>query len=593
MDSMANLSGPKTAAYHDVQERMMRQTLEALWFEGILNRTETGGIWRTDGVGRDGKPVAYTCEAEEKFSFGRVKIVKDSIQRAGEPCADLHLFVEELVLGNLQGERIDSFIHELLETLAKDSQCRAELPERVPDGDKHYDALESHMTDGHLYHPSYKSRLGFTLTDNLAYGPEFNRNIRLHWVALKQELADMALSAGCSAEEIYGQHLTENDRQRFGRILEKEGDGSAYVLIPVHPWQWEHRLETVFTRQRLSRELIPLGISDGNYRAQQSIRTLSHRDRAEASYIKLSLSITNTSTGRILAHHTTQNAPLISDWLDGLIRQDELLRRMRFGILKEVMGLSLRYERLPRVQYRSAYGTLGAIWRESVSARLREGEEAWPLNALMLVQNNGEPFIRDVIGRHGIGRWSEALVRTLTLPMIHLLYAHGIALEAHAQNIILVLEDGLPVRMIVKDLHDGVRFVPDKLLLPELAPKLYPEPETHRRFNRYSFIHAKAAPEVRDYTYDAFFFICMTEIALTLERFGLSEREFWGLCAATIAEYQRQFPEYRERFKWFDLFAADALIEEMTKRRLYGDGELHFRIASNPLRLARESLSLL
>lgn len=122
MDSLANLSGPKTAAYHDVQERMMRQTLEALWFEGILNRTETGGIWRTDGVGRDGKPVAYTCEAEEKFSFGRVKIVKDSIQRAGEPCADLHLFVEELVLGNLQGERIDSFIQELLETLAKDSQ---------------------------------------------------------------------------------------------------------------------------------------------------------------------------------------------------------------------------------------------------------------------------------------------------------------------------------------------------------------------------------------------------------------------------------------------------------------------------------------
>lgn len=590
--SLSNLSDPKAAAYHDVQERMMRQTLEALWFEGILNHTETGRAWRTDGVGRDGKPVAYTCEAEEKYSFGRVKIVKGSIQREGEPCTDLYLFLEELVLGNLQGERITSFIQELLETLAKDSQCRAELPERIPDGDKHYDALESHMTDGHPYHPSYKSRLGFTLTDNLAYGPEFNRNIRLYWVAVKQELTETALSAGCSAEEIYRQHLTESDRQRFGRILEEQGDGSAYVLIPVHPWQWEHQLETAFTRQRLSRELIPLGISDGNYRAQQSIRTLSHRDHAEVAYIKLSLSITNTSTSRILAHHTTQNAPPISDWLDGLIRQDELLQRERFGLLKEVMGLSFRYEGLPSVQYRGAYGTLGAIWRENVSARLRKGEEAWPLNALMLVQKNGEPFIRDVIGRHGIRRWSEALVRTLTLPMIHLLYAHGIALEAHAQNIILVLQDGLPARIIVKDLHDGVRFVPDKLLFPELAPKLYPEPETHRRFNRYSFIHAKEVSEVRDYTYDAFFFICMTDIALTLERFGLSEREFWSLCAATIEGYQRQFPEYRERFKWFDLFAADALIEEMTKRRLYGDSELYFRKASNPLRLARESLSL-
>nr|WP_282435683.1 IucA/IucC family protein [Paenibacillus sp. SZ31] len=479
--------------------------------------------------------------------------------------------------------------------MAKDSQCRAILPLNIPSEDRHYDALESHMTDGHLYHPSYKSRLGFSLKDNLAYGPEFNSEVALVWVAVRKEFAQTAVSAGYTSEELVGQHLTAEDVQRFHQMLECDGKEGAvtddsYVFIPVHPWQWEHQLETVYARQLMDRDIVYLGPSSSPYRAQQSIRSLSNRVNPESPYIKLALSITNTSSTRILAQHTTQNAPLISDWLDELVRGDELLQQAQFGILKEIMGLSFRYEQLPATQYGRAYGTLGAIWRENVSVHLKEGETAWPLNALMLVQRDGVPFIQDAVERHGVEKWSEALVRTVTLPIIHLLYAHGIALESHAQNIILVLEDDLPKRIIIKDLHDGVRYVPDQLLHPERAPKLNPEPETHRKFNRYSFIYAGDVSEVRDYTYDAFFFICMTDIALALEKFGLSEEAFWQLCAGVIVDYQKQHPEYAERFIAFDLFAEDALIEEMTKRRLYGDGELYFRKASNPLKVSKDAL---
>ncbi|WP_405131490.1 IucA/IucC family protein [Paenibacillus sp. FSL H8-0317] len=639
----AEAGGRTEAVYVGVQERIMRQTLEAMWFEGILDSHVSGSEWRTEGLTSSGKPVAYTCEAERKFSFGRVKVKKGSIQREGVPCTDLDLFLEEMVLNALKGANVTAFIQELLETMAKDSQCRAILPSNIPSEDRHYDALESHMTDGHLYHPSYKSRLGFSLKDNLAYGPEFNTEVALVWVAVKKELAQTAVSAGYSSEELVGQHLTVEDMQRFQQILQQQGRadmgenvnayatsadqlessaevgeitavhdssigsgvgskgskvdgkisadaGDRYVFIPVHPWQWEHQLESVFARQRMDGDIVYLGPSSSPYRAQQSIRSLSNRINPEAPYIKLALSITNTSSTRILAQHTTQNAPLISDWLEELIREDELLQQVQFGILKEIMGLSFRYEQLPATQYGRAYGTLGAIWRENVSVHLKQGETAWPLNALMLVQPNGVPFIQDAVERHGVEKWSEALVRTVTLPIIHLLYAHGIALESHAQNIILVLEGDLPKRIIIKDLHDGVRYVPDQLMYPERAPKLNPEPETHRKFNRYSFIYAGDVSEVRDYTYDAFFFICMTDIALALEKFGLSEEAFWQLCAGVIVDYQREHPEYKERFAAFDLFAEDALIEEMTKRRLYGDGELYFRKASNPLKVSKDAL---
>ncbi|MEK3706470.1 IucA/IucC family protein [Paenibacillus sp. FSL R7-0198] len=650
----AEAGGRTEAVYVGVQERIMRQTLEAMWFEGILDSHVSGSEWRTEGLTSSGDSVAYTCEAERKFSFGRVKVKKGSIQREGVLCTDLDLFLEEIVLNALKGANVTAFIQELLETMAKDSQCRAILPLNIPSEDRHYDALESHMTDGHLYHPSYKSRLGFSLKDNLAYGPEFNSEVALVWVAVKKEFAQTAISAGYSSEELVGQHLTGEDVERFHQMLHQQGRtdmgenvnayatsadqlgssaevgesvgetiqaklheavrekgetvrssgredgkvgigigsdiGDRYVFIPVHPWQWEHQLESVYARQLMDGDIVYLGPSSSPYRAQQSIRSLSNRVNPEAPYIKLALSITNTSSTRILAQHTTQNAPLISDWLNELVREDELLQQAQFGILKEIMGLSFRYEQLPATQYGRAYGTLGAIWRENVSVHLKQGETAWPLNALMLVQQDGVPFIQDAVGRHGVEKWSEALVRTVTLPIIHLLYAHGIALESHAQNIILVLEDDLPKRILIKDLHDGVRYVPDQLLHPERAPKLNPEPETHRKFNRYSFIYAGDVSEVRDYTYDAFFFICMTDIALALEKFGLSEETFWQLCAGVIVDYQREHPEYTKRFVAFDLFAEDALIEEMTKRRLYGDGELYFRKASNPLKVSKNAL---
>lgn len=569
----------------------MRQTIAALLFEGIIEVEKNPGTWRFTGITADGATVGYSCEAEEKFTFGRVQIAPNSIRREGEPCGSLPLLLEEIIENRLDGAHKASFIRELLETLAKDYQCRMHQPDRIPQQERHYEALESHMTDGHRYHPSYKSRIGFSLADNYAYGPEFNQALSLHWAAVNERLVDLALSRDYAGEEMDKRHLTEDDRRRFARILLEQGDREKkYVYVPVHPWQMEHVLPTVFVEQLAARDIVPLGPSDGSYRAQQSIRTLARRDRDDAPYLKLALSITNTSTSRILASHTTQNAPRISDWLHTLAQRDELLQKERFQLLREWKGISFRYEALPSVQYRAAYGTLGAIYRENVSMYLEEGEEAWPLNALFLTQKNGVPFLREAIDLHGIEVWSDALIRTVTLPIVHLLYAHGIALESHAQNIILVVKDRLPTRIIVKDLHDGVRYAPDKLLRPEWAPELIPEPETHRKFNRYSFLRTEAASEVRDYTLDAFFFICMTDICFALEPFGLGEQEFWRKCASTIVGYQTAYPEHKDRYEWFDLFAEDAQIEEMTKRRIYGDGELYFRRANNPLRAARDSL---
>lgn len=588
MHTMIQSCNESSVIFEEVKERIMRQTLEALFYEEIMEYDQEGNNWYFYGTGINGNNVNYSCKAAEKWSFSKPQIEKNSIQREGDSCTDIYLFLEEVIKYNIKAPNTSQFTEELLATLEKDNQSKQYQVEEIPEKDIHYEALESHMIDGHPYHPSYKSRIGFSMADNFAYGPEFNQDINVYWIAVAEQLVDINISKDYESAKIIEEHMTKKDLDQFNHILKEKGcENKEYHFMPVHPWQLENKIQSLFIEQIMNKDIVILGVLNDSYRAQQSIRSLSHRKNELACYIKFPLSIINTSTSRILAHHTTQNAPLISDWLYKILKNDATLGEGKVQILREVMGLSFRYDDLQPVQYGLAYGSLGVIFRENVSKYVSNEEEAWPLNAISHIQKNGTPFLQTAIDQYGMENWSHALLEVVIRPIIHLLYRHGIALESHAQNIILVVEDNFPKRIILKDLHDGVRYHSAQLLNPELKPKLYPEPESHRKFNRYSFLEAESAEEVRDYTYDAFFFICLSEICFTLESFGLKEQDFWYQCVKIINQYQDENSEIKGRFSLFDLFSEDAFLEEMTKRRIFGDGQLYFRKSKNPLQQAR------
>ena len=54
--------------------------------------------------------------------------------------------------------------------------------------------LEGLITDGHRYHPAYKSRIGFDLDDDLAFGPEFLPVLHPFWVAAHRSVAEVTTS---------------------------------------------------------------------------------------------------------------------------------------------------------------------------------------------------------------------------------------------------------------------------------------------------------------------------------------------------------------------------------------------------------------
>ncbi|RCW42250.1 IucA/IucC family protein [Paenibacillus prosopidis] len=578
-----------------VENRIISQLLETLLYERIVpfeRESLPGGEERfiVPVQTTDGGTAAYVCIGRIKQSFGRIRIRQNPVRRI-EPGgvtteARLTEFVTE-VLGNAGcEERIPVFYDELIQTLLKDTQAHA-LRSSVPlsETERSYDALEANVLDGHPYHPCYKSRVGFSLADNAAYGPEFKPEVKPLWLAVSVEECRLSHSSSVDYAAFIRRELGEDTLMRFQeKIKEAGGEPEAFTLLAVHPWQWREIIGAAFYRNIAEGRIIALGEGGDSYLPQQSIRTLSNATSPYKAYLKLPLSITNTSTGRILARHTILNAPLISDWLHGLIDGDPVAVKTNVVLLREVAGAAFDHETLPELAQAKAYGTLGVIWRESLHGYLSKGEEAVPFNGLCHVEATGRPLIAAWIERYGVLEWTEALIRSSVVPLIHMLYAHGVALESHAQNMILIHKDGKPERVALKDFHDGIRFSRRHLADPDACPTLHPVPSHHPKINRNSFIETDDPAVVRDFVHDAFFFINLAELCMFLEeRFGQEETAFWRIVAKVIREYQREHPQHRKRFEQFDLFADTIQVEQLTKRRLFGDSEFRMHDVPNPL----------
>ncbi|UCJ15454.1 IucA/IucC family siderophore biosynthesis protein [Pseudomonas sp. MM211] len=589
--------------YRQVSQRVIGQLLQTLLFEDVLNyRCEplADGRQRFIVEGRDEQAqavVEYRCLGLLSDSFAIIRLDPATLQRVdaqgqtSQP--DLHQALAELLGALADGPYMPRFIQELEQTLLKDLQSRTQSyrPAAAPHT-LDADTLERHFMDAHSYHPCYKSRIGFSLDDNRRYGPEFGQPLAVVWLGIARQLGSANGSRGVDLQAFLIDAFGEQRWAEIDRALAEQGRSlDDYWPIPVHPWQWEQVIVPTFQAELASGELLYLGTSGADYRAQQSIRTLANVEEPTKPYVKLALSMTNTSSTRILARHTVMNGPIINDWLQQLIATDATARELGFVVLGEVVGVSFDYAQLPTIRQSQAYGTLGAIWRENLNTYLKPGEQGVPFNGLSHVENrygegDQQPFIDAWIARHGLHAWVQQLLRVSVAPIVHMLYAEGIGMESHGQNIVLIHRDGWPERIALKDFHDGVRYSPAHLARPHLAPHLVPLPESHARLNRNSFILTEDVDAVRDFSCDAFFFICLAELAIFLrQHYGLEEAEFWRMTAAVVLDYQREHPQYAARFAVFDVFAAEYEVEELTKRRLLGDGERRFKRVPNPLHI--------
>ncbi|MFE6365301.1 IucA/IucC family protein [Streptomyces sp. NPDC057806] len=324
--------------------------------------------------------------------------------------------------------------------------------DRPVDGPDVFLSAEQALVLGHPLHPTPKSREGLSDSEARLYSPELRGSFPLHWIAVAPSLL-----AADSAWTERGRPVAAS--QLAARLA---GPGlplpNAYAALPLHPWQLRevsHRPEVAALFDAgLLRDLGPHGVP---WHPTSSVRTV-HRSGAPAMLkLSLGLRITNSRRENLRKElhrgvevHRLLRAGLAGQWqaahpgfdivrdpawlaVDGpqgdpVPGLDVMIRHNPFQPADDVSCIAGLVSPRPNTEPGATLGGHRPAWR----SRLAEV-------VTRLAARTGRP--RGAVATEWFLRYLEHVVR----PVLWLDATAGIALEAHQQNTLLLLDtDGWP-----------------------------------------------------------------------------------------------------------------------------------------------------
>ncbi|MFJ2237625.1 IucA/IucC family protein [Streptomyces sp. NPDC087859] len=277
---------------------------------------------------------------------------------------------------------------------------------------------EQRVVDGHPYHPNCRSRPGFSVAEQLAYGPEHRPLVALRLLPVR---ADECLVTG-----VWPDGMRDGER----------------LLIPAHPWQAAHVLKRAGDEGPVAHPLM-------------SLRTLALADGGP--HVKTALSARLTSSVRDISVYSIGLSATLSAFAETLTAHTD-------GLLHFTRTLGAATADSP---------DLAAVLRESPQMYAGSGERVVPVAALATTGLPRSPAWLAEFAR---------LALTVGLRLLEL----GVALEAHGQNLLVVLSStGAPLRLVYRDLAD-IRVSPARLTrhglpVPELTGRIVTDDETALR----------------------------------------------------------------------------------------------------------------
>lgn len=394
-----------------------------------------------------------------------------------------------------------------------------------------------------------KGRLGFSYDDYLQYAPEVAPSNKLLWIAVSRGQASFHAVNELSYEKLIQQELDPDCLTHFAEKLTSLAlKPSDYFYMPVHPWQWTNEIVTLFCHDIVLKNIVLLGHSKDDYQPQQSIRTFSNRSTPTRRYVKLPISILNTSVYRGLPPERVKIAPQLSQWLLDEVAEDPFLKhKAKLILLGEVATINYDhpvYAKMPNIPYQFRE-KLAVVYRESIHTKIAHDERCIPLSALLHFDTDNKPFIGEIIQQSGLttAEWIQQFLKVTITPLVHVLYKFGFVFSPHGQNALLVLKNNQPSCLAVKDFVDDANICVDPL------------PEQANLPEALDDILASLEGPILIQWIQSGLFVCvfryLTEILV--DHLNYSEIQFWQQARKVIIDYQAQFEVLSPRFAAFDL----------------------------------------
>lgn len=326
---------------------------------------------------------------------------------------------------------------------------------------------EQLYANGHPLHPCAKIRSGFTLEDLFSYSPESASLVKIRWVFLHHSLLCVSTAENeISASQLMS-HVFPGEwpafKARYQEVLKN------YVAVPVHEWQYKNPLREVYKEEIEQGWLImPEQMPDTSGRPTISIRTLIIDEAAgqTGGQLKLSLQVQLTGYQRTITPQTVLNGPRVSDCFQHIQAQNPVF-----------------FEKYPTVFLRECCGgyfchtdkdkqvNLSFLWREAAAPYLSPAQHLVVSAFLVTALPDGnQSVMQDYIrcyAQHlnipvdaALPKWWHDYLQCVLPPLLLMLSRYGIGMEAHSQNVLIVFEEGTPVKAIFRD-WGGLRiFMP-------------------------------------------------------------------------------------------------------------------------------------
>ncbi len=574
MTTSPSLDSPASAVTHlhpevwrKVNRLLVRKAIAEFAHEQVFTPSRLDnaapGAWGRYELVADTSGCRYTFRAR-RMALRHWHVDAASIERLvdgqAQPLDALTFVIDFKRTLGIPADKLPVYLDEISSTLfgaaykhSRPGLSSAEL------ADADYQTLEAAMIEGHPGFVANNGRLGFDALDYHSYAPETGGRFAIVWLAVHRDDAHFAAVPGLDHESLLRQELGSERLIALRRHLAGEGlDPADYLFMPAHPWQWFNKLSIMFAADVAERRIVPLGLSEDRYCAQQSVRTYFNVSAPERCYVKTSLSVLNMGFMRGLSPYYMAGTPAINAFLDELISADPVLRDHGFGILREVASVGYRnryYE--AALETDSPYKKmLSALWRESPIPRLQPGERLMTMAALLHIDPQGAPLLPELIRRSGLTAtaWLRRYLEAFLIPVVHCFYAHHLVFMPHGENLILVLEGHVPTRVFMKDIAEESAILDKDAQMPEGLERLAVDvPEDFKILGIFIDI------------FDGVF----RHMAQLLDDSGtLEEQRFWRTVAESVLDYQRAHPGLAERFARYDFFAPTFLHSCLNRLQL-------------------------
>ncbi|MDT0612349.1 IucA/IucC family protein [Streptomyces sp. DSM 40712] len=309
-------------------------------------------------------------------------------------------------------------------------------------------AAEQALLLGHPLHPTPKSREGLTEAEARLYSPELRGSFPLHWVAVAPGVL--------ATDSAWTEHGRPVDASRLTARL--AGDGptppDGYAVLPLHPWQFRAVRHRPRTAALLDAGLLrDLGVQGVHWHATSSLRTV-HRTGAPAM-LKLSLSLHITNSRRENLRKELHRGVEVHRLLRGVLSRQWQAAHPHFDIVRDpawlavdgpdgrpVRGLDVVIRHNP---FRPADDVSCVAGLVAPRPHAWAGGPGWHAASASAPSRLAEVVTR-LAARTGRPRravaveWFLRYLHHVVRPVLWLDAHAGIALEAHQQNTLLLLD---------------------------------------------------------------------------------------------------------------------------------------------------------